>query len=313
MKYKYFLYKISIVLFFFVLVITSVSVPTFACPHYDEYDDEYWWLFNMDGSSTMIYIRDDHERQIILDSEFNIEHEIFSVTLFFRDSKLDQIKALETLKVNFDLSGIALNNGEEERLTGVYLKQTGNLQYDPINVSGEYSKSDAVFSFYADKPGIYSIVLLPEAISEKDNATDKEQTSKKTDDIHSDNFDNEVVDVDREDNFVSDEDVPKDTEVLDEESIVEDSIVEEEMKDEKVKEEEKDTIDSNDLNEKNPSEKVVQSEDGDIVLDFNEQAMLFDVSKIKIIIVLLSGILAVLFSLRFYKGIKNRQHANNGS
>ncbi len=58
-----------------------------ACPHYDDNGEEYYWYFDVDNSSTMLYMKDGYDRFIYLDPDYNVLYEEYKIYLFYDNER----------------------------------------------------------------------------------------------------------------------------------------------------------------------------------------------------------------------------------
>ena len=85
-----------------------IAVPLYSCPHFDEFGEEYYWLFYENGNSVMIYYKEHFNRNIYLDYDFNEEYEEFMIFLMSSTEK-SSFKASDIIRMGnrdywFDVS-----------------------------------------------------------------------------------------------------------------------------------------------------------------------------------------------------------------
>ncbi len=84
LKSRRFLKRGSLLMSIFLLAAYTIGISQLlACPHYDENGEEYYWYFDEDASSTMLYMKDEYDRFVYLDTDYNVLSEEYKIYLYY--------------------------------------------------------------------------------------------------------------------------------------------------------------------------------------------------------------------------------------
>ena len=118
------------------ILVISLSQPSIACPHYDEYDDEYFWLYDADDYPFLLYFNDHYDRFVNLDNEYNVKNVEFIIPLI-HGSEINQFEKFQIMNVGNRIFGFDLPIKElDPRENGDNIfNLTYNFKVIPLNTN----------------------------------------------------------------------------------------------------------------------------------------------------------------------------------